>query len=399
MKIRKIVSLLVSLFLLVNPVFGALAKTDEAPAAETEEKLALAEGAVQEGKTQQTEAIKVPEENIPEEVPEENPEETPEEIHEEIPEENQEENLEEISEENPEEIPEENPEEAPETMPEETPEEDSAGEAPEGENTEEAPETPEEVLCVETEGEILNAASAPEAETPALQAEAPAEEAEAPALQAEAPAEEANQVLEAAAPAEETPALETTADSNYQVTYDYNAGLYDPASGNYIGVYSTQLNPNENAGATVGMPSIADANLDTPTTEAPAIIQGAATGYENRLGPVNYEVIKERVDPYTDYKVTIMDEQGQDGTVHQKPTGFDGTYVVTRLDVGELFDGDVLVFFFTDGTLAKPGISNQGVSEYDFTMKDGYPVKFSLDAAFVNRVRDTMSEMAVKAAR
>lgn len=400
--------MLVSLFLLLNPVFGALAETDEAPAAETEETLDPAEEAVQEGEAQQPEDTKAPEENIPEEVLEENPEETPEEIPEEIPEENLEENPEEISEENPEEIPEENPEEvpeegsdkvseevseenpeevpevtpeevpeetpeeaseevpeenpeevpaeipeeAPEAMPEETPEEVSAGEAPEGENTEEAPETPAEVLCVETEGEILNAASAPEAETPALQVEAPAEEAEAPALQAEAPAEEANQVLEAAAPAEETPALETTADSNYQVTYDYNAGLYDPASGNYIGVYSTQLNPNENAGATIGMPSIADANLDTPTTEAPAIIQGAATGYENRLGPVNYEVIKERVDPYTDYKVTIMDEQGQDGTVHQKPTGFDGTYVITRLD-----------------------------------------------AAFVNRVRDTMSEMAVKAAR
>ena len=265
----------------------------------------------------------IPEEN-PEEVPEVTPEEVPEETPEEASEEMPDENPEEVPEETPEEAPAETPEEAPEAMPEETPEEVSAGEAPEGENTEEAPEIPAEVLCVETEGEILNAASAPEEETPALQAEAPAEEA--------------NQVLEAAAPAEETPALETAADSNYQVTYDYNAGLYDPASGNYIGVYSTQLNPNENAGATIGMPSIADANLDTPTTEAPAIIQGAATGYENRLGPVNYEVIKERVDPYTDYKVTLMDEQGQDGTVHQKPTGFDGTYVITRLDVGELFD-------------------------------------------------------------
>lgn len=60
MKIRKIVSLLVSLFLLVNPVFGAMAETDEVPAAETEETLVPAEGAVQEGEAQQPEEIKVP---------------------------------------------------------------------------------------------------------------------------------------------------------------------------------------------------------------------------------------------------------------------------------------------------------------------------------------------------
>lgn len=133
-------------------------------------------------------------------------------------------------------------------------------------------------------------------------------------------------------------ALETAAAPNCQTTYDYNAGLYDPASGNYTGVYLARLSPNDNAGETIGMPSIADGNLDTPTTEAPAIIQGAAQGYEIRLGPVDYKVIRERTEPYSDYRVNIMEEQGPDGTVHRKPTGFDGTYVILRLDVSELFD-------------------------------------------------------------
>ena len=125
------------------------------------------------------------------------------------------------------------------------------------------------------------------------------------------------------------------------VTYDYNAGLYDPDSGDFPGVYTTVIEPNSftaDQAPTIGMPSIADGNLDVPTTESPAIIQGAAVGYEEKTGPVEYTAIKERPEPYSDYRVTILEEKAQDGTVHKKPSGFDGTYVITRLDVSAFFD-------------------------------------------------------------
>ena len=127
------------------------------------------------------------------------------------------------------------------------------------------------------------------------------------------------------------------------VTYNYNAALYDPESGDYPGVYSTALQPNSAAAdeaPTIGLPSIADQNLDVPTTESPAIIQGAALGYEEKTGQNEYETLKERVDPYTDYTFQIMEETGSDGTVHKKITGFDGTYVIVRLDVSSFFSDD-----------------------------------------------------------
>ena len=125
------------------------------------------------------------------------------------------------------------------------------------------------------------------------------------------------------------------------VTYDYNAGLYDAESGNYPGVYTATLTPNiatAETAPTIGMPSIADGNLDEPTTESPAIIQGAAVGYEEKTGPVDYTKLKDRVEPYSDYTYTIMEEQAQDGTTHKKLSGFDQTYVIVRLDVSEFFE-------------------------------------------------------------
>ena len=84
------------------------------------------------------------------------------------------------------------------------------------------------------------------------------------------------------------------------------------------------------------MPSIADANLpDAPTTESPAIIQGAAVGYENRISPTEYQTIEERPEPYSEFRVKITEQQGSDGTMQKKPTGFDGTYVIVRLDVSQ----------------------------------------------------------------
>ena len=139
--------------------------------------------------------------------------------------------------------------------------------------------------------------------------------------------------------AAEPEATEQTASD--PVSYDYNAELYQPESGDYTGVYSTEaLTPNEATGAdipTIGAPSIADDNLmDAPTTESPAIIQGAAVGYEEKTGPTEYTPIDGRPtppDPYAEYRVKVMDEQAADGTTHQKLSGFDGTYVIYRLDV------------------------------------------------------------------
>ena len=132
-----------------------------------------------------------------------------------------------------------------------------------------------------------------------------------------------------------------------RVLYVYNATLFNEESGNYPGVYTTKLTPNTASAEeaktieTIGMPSIADANLpDTPTTESPAIIQGAAVGYEQKTGPTSYELLdpeRPRPEPYSDFTVKTLTEQAQDGTTHTKLSGFDGTYVIVRLDVSEFF--------------------------------------------------------------
>ena len=144
------------------------------------------------------------------------------------------------------------------------------------------------------------------------------------------------------------PSLMSAPEQQGEVTYDYNAGLYAPETshdeelpgGDYPGVYAAQIDPNNASEAdapTIGMPSIADPNLDKPTTESPAIIQGAAVGFEEKTGPVDYTTIKERVEPYSEYKYNIMEEKAQDGSVHKKLSGFDGTYVILRLDVEKFF--------------------------------------------------------------
>ena len=133
--------------------------------------------------------------------------------------------------------------------------------------------------------------------------------------------------------------------TNSRIVYVYNATLFNGDSANYAGVYSTKLSRNEataeeaKTSQTIGIESIADGNLEnSPTTESPAIIQGAAVGYENRISPTEYTLIdpdRPRPEPYSEFTVKIMEEQGADGTVHKKPSGFDGTYVIVRLDVSE----------------------------------------------------------------
>ena len=133
--------------------------------------------------------------------------------------------------------------------------------------------------------------------------------------------------------------------TNSRIVYVYDATLFNDDSANYAGVYTAKLSPNEataeeaKTSQTIGIPSIADGNLaDSPTTESPAIIQGAAVGYENRISPTEYTLIdpnRPKPEPYSEFTVKVTDEQGADGTVHKKPSGFDGTYVIVRLDVSE----------------------------------------------------------------
>ena len=134
-----------------------------------------------------------------------------------------------------------------------------------------------------------------------------------------------------------------------RVVYVYNSTLFNNDSKNYAGVYVTKAlekNTLDAAAAanqaTIGVESIADKNLTAPTTESPAIIQGAAVGYDKRLGPTEFELIdpnRPRPEPQAEFKVKILEEKGTDGTVHKKPSGFDGTYVIIRLDVSKFLTG------------------------------------------------------------
>ena len=162
-----------------------------------------------------------------------------------------------------------------------------------------------------------------------------------------------------------------------RITYDYNAELFKPDSGNYPGVYSTKISPNnataENA-PTIGIPSIADQNLNVPTTESPAIIRGAAVGYEERTGPVEFKTLKERVRPYSDYRYSFLEEKAADGTTHKKTTGFDQTYVLVRLEVSEFFtsgkDDLVLHVKVENNRALIPGMGmkqNSNGQDYQFT--------------------------------
>lgn len=142
------------------------------------------------------------------------------------------------------------------------------------------------------------------------------------------------------------PADPATSPSNYDAT------LYD-SEGAYPGIYATKVQPNAatsaDTAATIRFPSIADDALkDAPTTESPAIIVGAAcqldaNGNEaETLGRARrFELPSEqRVAPYSYsyFKYTVTEQQATDGTMVKKLTGFDGTYVIIRVDVSELWN-------------------------------------------------------------
>jgi hypothetical protein len=141
-----------------------------------------------------------------------------------------------------------------------------------------------------------------------------------------------------------------------EVTYSYNATLY---AADYPGVYKTNPIAANNAtmaeAPTIGIPSIADKTLATaPTTESPAIICGSAFPW----GPYGDKEPKENAREFTDvstgrcapysyfkYDVTSVTEadgvtpkKGPDGEPIKKLTGFDGTYVIVRIDLSDLWN-------------------------------------------------------------
>ena len=114
----------------------------------------------------------------------------------------------------------------------------------------------------------------------------------------------------------------------------------NPASSAYPGVYFVKAEPEDagNPNATIGIPSLDKNALNAPTTESPAIIMGAAVPYEVKTGPTSYTPRPGGTlyPPYSYFRYSIINEQGADGTWHQKMSGFDGSYFLIRVDVSDL---------------------------------------------------------------
>lgn len=119
--------------------------------------------------------------------------------------------------------------------------------------------------------------------------------------------------------------------------YTREAKLKDGSK--YPGVYYVKVKKGDSS-ATLGIPSISKKKLaSNPTTESPAIIMGAAVPYETRTG---FTTFKKRsgaklYPPYSYFRYAITEEpnlNGESGT-HRKISGFDGSYVIIRVDVSD----------------------------------------------------------------
>ncbi|MBQ7463422.1 MAG: InlB B-repeat-containing protein, partial [Lachnospiraceae bacterium] len=122
----------------------------------------------------------------------------------------------------------------------------------------------------------------------------------------------------------------------------------------YPGVYTVsvpsateanQPNKKVNGKIEIGIPSISNKTLEnTPTTESPAIIMGAAVPYEKKVGPTEFEKIDggSLYAPYSYFRYQIIEEANLNGVggVHKKMSGYDGSYVIIRLDVKDLVSGN-----------------------------------------------------------
>ncbi len=114
------------------------------------------------------------------------------------------------------------------------------------------------------------------------------------------------------------------------------------------GVYTVQARVGDSIAGkkTIGIPSVAAQTLaERPTKEMPAIIMGAAVNYETKAGPTSYQPIPgaELMAPYSYFRWSVIQEevQEEDGTisVHEKLSGFDGTYYIVRVDVSTIIEG------------------------------------------------------------
>ena len=131
----------------------------------------------------------------------------------------------------------------------------------------------------------------------------------------------------------------------YNYTYDRNAMPLD--KDRLPGVYVVKAVPGDKKDSTkLGMPSIAKQNLESgPTTESPAIIQGAAVPFERRAdigGEIHFDKISEDpiCAPYSYFRYELVEEANTgttpEGASHTKITGFDGTFVILRIDVSDI---------------------------------------------------------------
>lgn len=130
----------------------------------------------------------------------------------------------------------------------------------------------------------------------------------------------------------------------YSHHYDRNGRLMSTPGNDLSGVYVAYAKKGEQ-GKTLGMPSIAKQNLESePTTESPAIVQGAAMPFERRVNTsstIRFDRISDEpvCAPYSYFRYELMEEANVSGTgTHTKITGFDGTYVILRLDVSDLVE-------------------------------------------------------------
>ena len=135
--------------------------------------------------------------------------------------------------------------------------------------------------------------------------------------------------------------IEKIAKDTDNTSYTLKAKAIDGLTGVYEAKAKVGDNKNENA--TLGIPSVAKQNiLNHPTYESPAIIQGAAVGYENKTGPTEYTRIegKKLLAPYSYFRYEIVDEKRIDAdgkeSWHKKLSGFDGSYYIIRVDVTDI---------------------------------------------------------------
>ena len=129
--------------------------------------------------------------------------------------------------------------------------------------------------------------------------------------------------------------------TNTSVTYTRDAVIGDEAQ--YPGVYrvSAVKGDKKDSNATIGISSIAKQNLvNGPTFQSPAIIMGAAVPYEEKTGPTEYtqKAGGSLYAPYSYFRYKIIEEANPNGAPgnHKKMSGFDGSYVIVRVDVSDI---------------------------------------------------------------